>query len=139
MGHSILSGFISFIICFIIQSLINFFVFNIKQKLNELAYNNKDTKERTNKIKSILNKERKKFIILFSISFAVMIIVFYLMINYNEVYHGGILDLVGGAIWTFIFLQIFPFIYCLIFAFIRYKGIKLKNEKMYKFSQIIYF
>ena len=139
MGHSILSGFISFIICFIIQSLINFFVFNIKQKLNELAYNNKDTKERTNKIKSILNKARKKFIIFFSISFAVMIIVFYLMINYNEVYHGGILDLVGGAIWTVIFLQIFPFIYCLIFAFIRYRGIKLKNEKMYKFSQIIYF
>ena len=69
----------------------------------------------------------------------VMVIIFYLLINFNEVFRGGILDLVAGVFWTFIFLQIIPFIYCLIFALIRYKGIKNKNKKMYLLSQIIFF
>ena len=95
--------------------------------------------EKIKEIIIIMKKERKKYVIFFSVGFAVIILVGYLMINFNEVYRGGILDLVSGAFWTFIFLQIVPFIYCLIFAGIRYQGIKNRNEKMYNFSQIIYF
>ena len=144
LGHTVLSGFISFIICLIIQSVINFFIFNLKKKLNELALIIQKKKkineqDKINEIVLIMKKERKKYIIFFSICFAVMIVIFYLMINFNEVYHGGILDLIGGFFWTFIFLQIIPFIYCLIFAGIRYYGIKNKNEKMFYYSQIIFF
>ena len=144
LGHTVLSGFISFIICLIIQSVINFFVFNLKKKLNDVALILQKRKkineqEKIKEISLIMKKERKKYIIFFSICFAVMILVFYLMINFNEVYRGGILDLIGGLFWTFIFLQIIPFIYCLIFAWIRYYGIKNKNEKMYYYSQIIFF
>ena len=144
LGHAVLSGFISFIICLIIQSVINFFVFNLKKKLNELGLIMQKKKkineqDKFNEIVLIMKKERKKYIIFFSIGFVVMILIFYLMINFNEVYRGGILDLIGGFFWTFIFLQIIPFIYCLIFAGIRYYGIKNKNEKMFYYSQIIFF
>ena len=95
--------------------------------------------EKVHEIYLILKRERKWYIIFFSIGMVVMVIIFYLLINFNEVFRGGILDLVAGVFWTFIFLQIIPFIYCLIFALIRYKGIKNKNKKMYLLSQIIFF
>ena len=146
MGHAILSGFISFIICLIIQSVINIFIFNVRKKLNiitsrKFLSKDKASKERQlfKEIYLILKYEKKRYIIFFSIFLVVSIAIFYLLINFCEVYYGGILDLIAGFLWTFIFLQIIPFIYCLIFAFIRYKSIKNKNEKMYQFSQIIFF
>ena len=144
MTHEILSGFISFIICFVIKSIINFYVFNLRKKLNEINLKSQKKKnindqEKIEEIFLIIKKERKCYILFFSICLVVMILIFYLLINFNEVYRGGILDLIAGFIWTFIFLQIIPFIYCLLFAFIRYLGVKKKNEKIYYFSQIIFF
>ena len=141
--HAILSGFISFIVCLIIQSILNIFIFNSRKKLNVIASRKSMNKgkdyEKVHEIYLILKRERKWYIIFFSIGMVVMVIIFYLLINFNEVFRGGILDLVAGVFWTFIFLQIIPFIYCLIFALIRYKGIKNKNKKMYLLSQIIFF
>ena len=37
LTHAIISGFISFIICLIIQSIFNFFIFNSRKKLNVIA------------------------------------------------------------------------------------------------------
>jgi len=144
MTHAILSGFISFIISFVIQSVINFFVFNLRQKLNEINLKaqkkkNINDQDKIEEILLIIKKERKRYIIFFSTCLVGMILIFYLLVNFNEVYRGGILDLIAGVLWTYILLQIIPFVYCLIFAFIRYLGIKKKNEKMYYFSQIIYF
>ena len=53
-----------------------------------------------------------------------MILIFYSLITFNEVYRGGIIDLVSGTFWTFIFLQIVPFIYCFIFEIIKFGKIK---------------
>ena len=52
-GHTILSGFISFLICFIIQSILNYFFFNINYKLNEI--NNPVIDCKLDKKKSINN------------------------------------------------------------------------------------
>ena len=143
LTHAILSGFISFIICLIIQSILNIFIFNSRKKLNVIASRKSVIKgkdiNKVHEIYLILKHERKCYIIFFSIGMAVMVIVFYLLINFNEVFRGGILDLIAGVFWTFIFLQVVPFIYCLIFALIRYYGIKNKNKKMYILSQIIFF
>ena len=71
LGHAVLSGFISFIICLIIQSVINFFVFNLKKKLNDLGLIMQKKKkineqDKFNEIVLIMKKERKKYIIFFS-------------------------------------------------------------------------
>ena len=143
LTHAILSGFISFIVCLIIQSILNIFIFNSRKKLNVIASRKSVIKgkdiNKVHEIYLILKHERKCYIIFFSIGMAIMVIVFYLLINFNEVFRGGILDLIAGVLWTFIFLQVVPFIYCLIFALIRYYGIKNKNKKMYILSQIIFF
>ena len=143
MGHTVISGFISFIICLIIQSVINIFIFNLRKKLNLItsrkSHNKENESEKIHYIFLALKDARKCYIVFFSVCLGIMVVIFYLLINFNEVYHGGILDLIAAVIWTFIFLQIVPFIYCIIFALIRYLGIKNRNEKMYYFSQIIFF
>ena len=149
LGHAALSGFISFLICLIIQSILNFFFFNIKKKLANIdkvqlkEENDKKNKQKNSSYKDnilqLMRKEKKRYIIFFSVGFAFMIIIFYLAINFVGVYIGGALDFIAGIFWTFIFLQIIPFIYCLIFSYCRYKGIKDNNEKLFKIWQLIFF
>ena len=62
-----------------------------------------------------------------------MIIIFYSVIAFNEVYRGGLSDLIAATIMAFIFLQIIPFILCLGFALLKYLGIKNRNEKLYQY------
>ena len=151
LGHAALSGFISFLICIIIQSILNFFFFDIKKKLanfDKAQAQIKDENDKKNKNKKnsskdnilqLMRNEKKRYIIFFAVGFVFMIIVFYLAINFVGVYIGGALDFIAGIFWTFIFLQIIPFVYCLIFSYYRYKGIKDNNEKLFKIWQIIFF
>ena len=138
LSHAVLSGFISFLVCLIIQSVLNFFIFNIKKKLEQIGKIS-DKKENMEEILQLLRKTRNIYIIFFSIGFAVMIIIFYFAITFAEVYIGGVLDFVAGVFWTFIFLQIIPFIYCLIFAYCKYKGIKDNKEILFNIGLSIYF
>ena len=143
LRHAALSGFISFVICLIIQSVLNFFFFNIKKKLTYIDKTQiKDEDEINNKneyILQLMRREKKRYIIFFSIGFVFMIIIFYLAVTFVGVYIGGALDFIAGIFWTFIFLQIIPFIYCLLFSYCRYKGIKDNNERLFKIWQIIFF
>ena len=113
--HSIFSGFISFIICFLLEIVFDCFIFNIRRKINK-----------DNKPEMKIKKENKKYIIFFGVGIIIMLIIFYSFIVFNEVYKGGISDLIPGAFWSFIFLQIIPFVYCLFWALIIIQ--KNKNE-----------
>ena len=104
--NTIISGLISFLICFIIQCIINYFIFK------EEIYFDKNNENNDNYYLS--DKDNKKYIIFFGITFIIMIIIFYSMIAFNEVYRGGFSDLLSASIWTFVFLQISPFIFLLI-------------------------
>ena len=137
--NGIIPGLISFIICFIIQLVLNYFFFNIRKKINQInnskiecklvtkksiSKTNENTKDFHNKrINILLEKEKNKYLIFFTFAFVLLILIFYSLITFNEVYRGGITDLVTGTFWTFIFLQIIPFIYCFILGFIKF----LKN------------
>lgn len=85
---------------------------------------NKTKKE----ILQFMKSTRKCFIIFFAISLGIMVIIFYGSITFAQVYRGGVLDLIAGALWTFIFLQIIPFLLCLVFALFRYYGIQKINK-----------
>ena len=145
--HSIISGLISFSICLIIQSIINFFFYNIREKTNKT--NNPTTKNKfpkkkliskknnieikssddinNNRIIYVMENKYKNYLIFFGFMFLIMIFISYQLITFNEVYRGGISDLIPGVFWTFIFLQIIPFFYCFILAFINFKNIKIIN------------
>ena len=148
--HSIQSSLISFFICFIIQSVLNYFFFNIKKILNLMLTkskkrsiknkkNNKSEINEQNIVNNIIEKYSKLYLIFFSIGFIIMIIIFYSIIAFNQVYRGGYSDFIAGTFWTFIFLQIIPFILCFIFASFKYIGNKNNNKCLSKIGEYIYF
>ena len=144
-NNTITSGIISCFICLILQLILDYFCFNIDRKIsiivsqeidnktinkkksisNKKIKENKDDKDIKNDIfiNNLIEKENKKYCIYFSFSFILLIFIFYSIIVFNEVYRGGISDLIAGTFWSFIFLQIFMFIYCLIITLIlKYKS-----------------
>ena len=136
-SHSVTSGIVCFIICLIIQSILNYLFYNSKNilfKMKSRANNN------FRQIMYSLNKYYKKyFLVIFINKLIFVIFICYSIINFSQIYTGGITDLIAGTIWTFIFIQIFPFIYCIIFAFIIKKEIKNEKSCLLKFGKSIYF
>ena len=68
-----------------------------------------------------------------------MIFFGFYLINFSQAFKGGVLDYVAGTLITWIFLQVIPFLSCIISALFRYYGIKNKNERLYKLNQVYIF
>ena len=140
--YSIISGLLSFILCIIVQSILNYFFFyNIRTKMNQISDSKienysakrKSISNKNNKINKIdiernilMKKIIKYYLIYFGIIFIVMILIFYGLITFNEIYRGGITDLIPAIFWTFIFLEIMPSIYFFIVSFFVF--MKNKNN-----------
>ena len=107
---------------------------SIKNKKIDKSENNEQ-----NIVNNIIEKYSKLYLIFFSIGFIIMIIIFYSIIAFNQVYRGGYSDFIAGTFWTFIFLQIIPFILCFIFASFKYIGNKNNNKHLSKIGEFIYF
>ena len=136
MKHCFPEVIITFIICMIAQFIINFIFFGIRRELCLIAINEK--KENMNKeVQKLIKKTKIRYIIFSFINLVFMIIFFVYLTNFTTAYSGGALDYIGAGIWTFIFLQILPFISSLIITFLRYYGIKKNKEGMYKISQVL--
>ena len=127
---------ISFIICYIIQSVLNYFYFNIRNNVKEICINYNNDEE---KLKEFLRMVIKQYYYIFIIDMVFMILFACYIINFSAVYIGGDLDYISASILTFIFLQVFPFFVCLILTIIRYLGIKISSELLYQTSQILAF
>ena len=136
MNHCFPEVFVTFIICMILQFIINFIFFGIRRELCLISINEK--KENINKeVQKLIKKTKVRYIIFAFINLIFMIIFFVYLTNFSMAYSGGALDYIGAGIWTFILLQILPFISSLIIAFLRYYGIKKNKEGMYKMSQVL--
>ena len=136
MNHCFPEVFITFIICMILQFIINFIFFGIRRELCLISINEKQ--ENINKeVQKLIKKIKIRYIIFAFINLIFMIIFFVYLTNFSMAYSGGALDYIGAGIWTFIFLQILPFVSSLIITFLRYYGIKKNKEGMYKMSQIL--
>ena len=136
MKHCFPEVIITFFICIISQYIINFIFFGIRRELCLISINEK--KENINKeVNKLIKKTKFRYIIFSFINLVFMIIFFVYLTNFTTAYSGGALDYIGAGIWTFILLQILPFISSLLITFLRYYGIKENKEGMYKMSQIL--
>ena len=136
MKHCFPEVIVTFIICMIIQYIINFIFFGIRRELCLISINEK--KENLNKaVEKLVKKAKVRYIIFSFINLVFMIIFFVYLTNFSTAYSGGALDYIGAGIWTFIFLQILPIFSSLIIALLRYYGIKKNKEGMYKISQVL--
>ena len=132
-------GMISFIICLIIYYLIEYILFNMRRNINYILLEKNMKIDRLNrKIIELMELARKKIIIYFSISSFIMILSFIYLINFSFAYPGGIIDCISNSIITFIFLQIFPFIYSLIICLMIYLSISKNNKILYQIGQLLF-
>ena len=136
MTHCFPEVIITFIICMIVQFIINFIFFGVRRELCIISINEK--KENiNNQVQKLIKKAKIRYIIFSFVNLILMIIFFVYLTNFSAAYSGGALDYIGAGIWTFAFLQILPFISSLIISLLRYYGMKKNNQKMYRMSQVL--
>ena len=128
--------FITFIICLIIQGVIEYAFFGERKKMYKL-FLLKGLNEINKNSKAIISKLRIKYYIYMVINFILVIIFYIYVTNFSAVYISGVFDYVGAGIWTFILLQIFPFFSSLVLSILRYYGLKKSNNTIYRISQIL--
>ena len=83
-----------------------------------------------------MNNQKCNYIIITLINFIFILSFFFYIINFSQAFKGGIIDYIGATFMTWLFLQVFPFISCLISALLRYYGIKNKNNRLYRLNQV---
>ena len=130
----------TFFICIIVQFTINYYFFNLRRKIwTILKECDDDTKEEIKEMNKFFNDKNCSFILIAFINFAFMIVFFFYIINFSQAFKGGVLDYVAGTFMTWLFLQVAPFVSCLISASFRYLGLKKENNRLYKLNQVYIF
>ena len=138
--HTYIYAIIIFLILSLLIFIINYNFFNMRKKVYIIIKQCKnDEKEEIKELNAFLLKYNCYFIIISGINFIFMILFFFYMINFSEVYKGGYIDYITSSLLTWAFLQIFPFITCFISSIFRYCGIHKKCRKLYKLNQVYIF
>ena len=126
-----------FIICLVIQFFMNYYLYNLRKQIWVILTEcDDDKKEEIKEMNKFFNSKNCFYIILASIKFILIIFFFFYIINFSQAYKGGIIDYVGATFMTWLFLQVIPFISCLIFALFRYYGLKKQDNRLYKLNQV---
>ena len=137
MNHCFPEVFITFVICMIVQFIINYIFFGIRRDLCYISINEKKEEIINREVQKIIKKVKVRYIIFAVINLILMVVFFIYLTNFSNAYSGGALDYIGAGIWTFIMLQILPIISSLIIALLRYYGMKKNIQGMYRISQIL--
>ena len=140
LEYCIINSVICFIILLCIQFLINYAFFNLRKKVWLIIKQcNNDKKEEIREVNVFFLKYNTYYLIIASINFILMLLFFYYLINFSQVYKGGCIDYITGGFMTWVMLQVFPFITCFISTILRICGIKRKRSKLYKLNQVYAF
>ena len=134
--HTILYSVYTFLICYVIQAILNYVYFNLRKRINAIIMT-KDDGNIEEQLKEYFETVRTKYKFIFMINIILMLFFWYYIINFTAIYRGGDLDYIAASILSFIFLQIFPFFVCLILALLGYCGLKKSDENIYKISQVL--
>ena len=140
LEHCVIYSLICFIIIILVQFLINYLFFNLRKKAWIIIRQcNNEKKEEIREVNIFFLKYNTYYLIITSINFIFMLLFFYYLINFSQVYIGGYIDFITGGFMTWIMLQVFPFITCFISTILRICGMKTKSSKLYKLNQVYAF
>ena len=138
--HCYIFSIICFFIIIFVQFLINYYFFNLRKKVWHIIKKcNNNKNEEIKEVNKFFLKYNIYHIIIASINFVLILVFFYYLINFSQAYKSGYIDYLTAAFLTWILLQVFPFITCLISTFFRYYGIKKGYKKIYKLNQVYIF
>lgn len=87
----------------------------------------------------LVEKTKKKNLIIFIINIILMIAFFLVMVAFCGAYGGGFADYFIGGIISLIFLEIISFLWSIIIALFIYIGIKNQNKCCSNFGQFFMF
>ena len=104
---------------------------NIESLINKKKNNDKKFKK---EILKILNSMERNFLIFIFIDFILLFFGWYYLSALCNVYHNSQKDWIIGCCITFLLIQLYPFLLCLIVASLRFIGLKCKFETAYKLS-----
>ena len=133
-SHTIINAIIVFAILLVVQFIIGIVFFSLRKSVvNVIKRNDLDG------IQDLVLKTRIKYIIFFIISMVLLFIFLLSFVGFGAAYGGGFIDYFAAGIISLIILQIFPFLWSLIIALLRYIGINKGNKCCYEFSQFFIF
>ena len=129
---------ISLIICLVIQFIIGIIFYGNKKSVEEVM-ENEEVKNKDKEIEIVTLRMKIKYIIFGIISFILMVCGTLFILGFQAVYAGGFADYIACFLFTFIILQIIPFIISVIIAIMWYKGVKNNNKCLMKLSRLFLF
>ena len=134
ISNTFVKALLSFLLLIIVQFLIGIIFFSIRNNVIK-------TKRKNNLdgIQDLVLKTRLKYLIFFIINIALMVVFFLSITGFGGAYGGGFVDYFVAGIISLIFLEIFPFIWSLVIALLRYIGFKKKNKILFKISDFFMF
>jgi len=138
ISYAISNGFlyavIDFAILLVIQFLLGIIFLRLRNKLLELVQI-KDI----NKLDDLASKTRIKYIIFFVLTLCLLVVFLLTFVGFGGAYGGGFIDYLIPGIIALLFLEIFPFLWSLIIALLRYTANKKGSKCPFEFSQFFMF
>ena len=138
ISYAISNGFlyavIDFAILLVVQFLLGIIFLRLRNKLLELVQI-KDI----NKLDDLASKTRIKYIIFFVLTLCLLVVFLLTFVGFGGAYGGGFIDYLIPGIIALLFLEIFPFLWSLIIALLRYTANKNGSKCPFEFSQFFMF
>ena len=82
----------------------------------------------------IANNIKRKYNIFIIISFIINIFILYYIICFNSIYSHSKIEWIKASVMIVFIMQILSILVCLLESIIRFIGIKIKSERIYKIS-----
>ena len=132
--HTLVYSIIVFLLLLVAQFLIGICFFSMRTKVIEVVKSNN-----TSNANELENQARIRYIIFFIITLVLLLIFMFTFVGFGGAYGGGFRDYIISGIFSLIFLEIFPFLWSLIIALLRFIGIKKRNKICFKISRFFMF
>ena len=133
IGHTFGYAMIVFILLIIVNFIIGYFFFNLRNTVNEMK--NIDASEREELIKT----QKIKNMSFCLINIVLMLIFFFTITAFVGAYGGGFVDYFTSGIISIIFLELFPLLWSLVIASLFYFGSRGNNELYLKIANFFMF
>ena len=123
IGHTFGYAIVVFIILVIVNFLIGYIFFYLRNKIIEIKKKNNLNEE----IKNLVKEQKKLNLIFFIINIVLMVIFLFTITAFVGAFGGGFVDYFTAGIISLIFLELFPFLWSLAIALFIYFGEKNNN------------
>jgi len=133
-SNTFVKGLISFAILLLVQFLIGFIFFSVRNNVIKAKKKNND-----DEIEDVVSCTLKKYLLFFIINMTLMIIFLFSLTGFCGAYGGGFVDYFVASIISLIFLEIFPFLWSIVIALFIYFGYKKNNKWLKKISHFFMF